>query len=140
MIIHVVDDPSPTDVRLLDQRLDEALLRRSGHADVEHIAALVHDDQQRLIAGASASLWGGCCEVTTLWVDEAFRGDGLGTRLLRATEGEAQRRGCGQVVLFTHCRQPPTFYLRQGYEVVGCVPDYPQGSTAVWLRKPIAVG
>jgi len=138
--VDVVDDPSPADLLLLDERLDTALLNDHGHRDVGQIVVLVHDGQGQLIAGGSASTWGGCCELATLWVDESFRNNGLGSQVLEAVECEAERRGCAQIVVFTHSRRAPTLYLRRGFDGVGSLADYPQGSSAVWLRKRIAVG
>lgn len=90
------------------------------------------------MAGISGGTWGGCCELSHLWVDEALRGRGIGRALVGAAEGEARRRECTQVVLLSHEVQAPGFYERLGYETVGVVEGYPTGSAARWFRKRLA--
>jgi hypothetical protein len=64
----------------------------------------------------SGHTWGGCCELSYVWVHERHRGRGLGALLLRSAEAEAVARGCVQVVLATHSFQAPAFYERMGYQ------------------------
>ncbi|MGZ4753452.1 MAG: GNAT family N-acetyltransferase [Acidimicrobiia bacterium] len=97
-------------------------------------------DDGTVLAGVSGWTWGGCCELQHLWVHESERGNGLGSRLLDAAEAEAARRGCGQVVLFTHAANAGRTgerWTRRGYELVGRVDDYPLGDAALWFRKAL---
>lgn len=73
-----------------------------------------------------------------LWVDEAWRGQGVGARLLRTAEREGVARGCRQAVLHTHSFQAPEFYQRHGYEIAETLDDYPRGHRkyALWKRLP----
>ena len=66
---------------------------------------------------------------------EAARGSGTGARILAMAEDAARARGCRGVWLDTHGFQAPGFYLRQGYEVFGELPDHPTGHTRRFLRK-----
>ena len=45
----------------------------------------------------SSILGRGWCHIDILWVDEKFRGQGLGSKLLEAAESEAKKRGCHSV-------------------------------------------
>lgn len=129
-------DPSPVAMSFLDEKLDDALVAMTGHAESQPLGTVVRVDG-RIVAGAHGLAWGQCCELLTLWVDEDYRHQGIASRLIEAFEADAARRGCRQVVLFTHFARPPTLYLRMGYEVAGTIPDYPAGSAAYWLRKSI---
>jgi len=60
---------------------------------------------------------------------------GLATRLLAAAEAEAAARGCSQTVHFTHAFQARALYERNGYQLVGCVEDFPSGTDVLWYRK-----
>ena len=142
MDLTVEDDPDPTDIELLETRVTEQTARVTGHAvgSERQLAIFVRDDDGEILAGVFGWTWGGCAELHHLWVHEAQRGKGLGTRLLDAAEAEAARRGCGQVVLFTHAANNGVNgerYTRRGYELVGRVDDYPVGDAALWYRKPL---
>ena len=53
----------------------------------------------------------------------------------RAAEAEAAARGCSQTVHFTYGFQARVLYERNGYELVGCVADFPSGTDVLWYRK-----
>lgn len=138
--VRVETDPDPADVARLDALVAQhnaAATGRVGEPESQ-LAIFVRDDDGTMVAGVYGWTWGGCCEVQHLWVDEARRGEGLGTRLLDEVEAEAARRGCRQVVLFTHAANAGADgqrYPRRGYELVGRVDDYPVGDAALWYRK-----
>jgi GNAT superfamily N-acetyltransferase len=92
-----------------------------------------------VIAGISGWTWGNCCELQSLWVKPSLRGRGLATRLLAAAEAEATARGCSQTVRFTYAFQARALYERNGYELVGCVEDFPSGTDVLWYRKRLEV-
>jgi GNAT superfamily N-acetyltransferase len=91
--------------------------------DARPIACLVHDGDT-LIAGGS-----GCTEyrrlfVHVLWVAEAYRGRGIGSRLLRELEAEALRRGCRDAIIETLDGAVADLYRRLGYRLVAHLPAY----------------
>jgi GNAT superfamily N-acetyltransferase len=108
---------------------------RTGLTDGRWLAIILRDGHNAIIAGLYGWTWGRCCEVKTLWVHEQWRGQGLGTRLMRAAEDEARARGAVQMVLSTHSFQAPDFYRRLGFEPVGHIEDYPVGYQNIFLRK-----
>jgi GNAT superfamily N-acetyltransferase len=142
MGLTVEEDPDPMDVALLERRVAEETARNTGRVDdVEsQLAIFVRSDDGSIVAGVYGWTWGGCAELQHLWVDATLRGRGLGTRLLDAAEGEAARRGCGQIVLLTHAANAGAAgerWTRRGYELVGRVDDYPMGDAALWFRKAL---
>jgi ribosomal protein S18 acetylase RimI-like enzyme len=52
-------------------------------------------------------------------------------------EKEAARRGCHHVHLDTMSWQAPEFYKKQGYEVIGILPDIPSGNQKYLLMKAL---
>ncbi|MER7478588.1 GNAT family N-acetyltransferase [Streptomyces sp. NPDC126510] len=112
-----------------------ALRGTPGERDVPlHVWAV--NDTDDLAGGLVGYTWATWLHVTYLWVDERHRGRGLGARLLAQAEHMATTsRGCGAARLETWDFQAPRFYVKQGYEVVCAVPDYPPGVTEYMLTK-----
>jgi GNAT superfamily N-acetyltransferase len=63
-----------------------------------------------------------------VWIDERFRGQGYGERMLAAAEDEARRRGCAHAHLDTLSFQARPFYEKLGYRVYGVLDDFPAGT------------
>lgn len=134
--IHSGERPSLT--AELERRIYEFNCAATEIADGEGLHAELRDEHGGLIAGLSGHTWGGTCEIVYLWVHEASRGRGLGTALLAAAEAEASRRGCTQVVLFTHSFQAPRLYERLGYGRLAEIADYPSGHAKLLYAKRLA--
>lgn len=75
-----------------------------------------------------------------LWVHEDHRGLDLGTEFLRRIEVEARSTDCSVIYGHTFAFQAPGFYLKQGYEVFGEIPDFPPGYTCFFMRKYLPPG
>jgi len=128
-------EPTPDEVQYLEDRLYEFNSAVTGITGGELLAIFVRDDKDRIVAGVCGNTWGGCLEIRQLWVDEARRKQGLGTRLFVAAEQEARRRGCRQILLTTFTFQAPAFYAKHGFEVLATVDDHPRGYQHLLLRK-----
>ncbi|MER6421823.1 GNAT family N-acetyltransferase [Streptomyces sp. NPDC001137] len=99
----------------------------------------VLDERDELAAGLVGHTWTTWLHVALLWVDERWRGAGLGSRLLAEAERIARdERGCASARLETWDFQAPEFYRKQGYEVVCVIPDYPPGITEYTLTKRLS--
>ena len=128
-------EPTPQDVEYLEDRIYEHNASVTGIADGQLLAFLLRDDSGRIVAGICGNTWGGGCEIRQFWVEESQRRRGLGTRLLRAAEQEASRRGCTQMLLMTFSFQAPAFYVRNGFEVVATIADHPRGHRNFLMRR-----
>jgi GNAT superfamily N-acetyltransferase/predicted enzyme related to lactoylglutathione lyase len=135
----VTSEPTPEQVAYLEDRIYEFNSGATGIADGSWLGIFVRDDTGRLIAGICGSAWGECVELRQVWVDAAWRRQGLGTRLLGVAEQEARRRGCRQIILTTFTFQAPGFYARHGYEVVAQVDDHPRGHGNLLMRKRLGL-
>jgi ribosomal protein S18 acetylase RimI-like enzyme len=136
MEVRVDSHPDPLDVLRIEDRVRDETIATSGLDAEEELVVFARQDGQ-LLGGCCGSTWGGTCELNSLWVDEHYRRQGIGRRLLAVAEDEASARGCHQVVLFTYLFQAPGFYERRGYRIVGRVDDYPMGTPALWLHKSL---
>ena len=95
------------------------------------------DADGRLIAGILASV-GGWDEfsVDVLWVEEPYRGQGLGSLLLREAEREGIARGAYK--LFTSAGDwNAGFFEKNGYAAIGELKDVPRGHSCYEMEKPV---
>ena len=122
--------------RLLDE-IGQFNLEATGIVEFHEFLRVERDDQSELVGGVYGWSWGGTCWIQALWVRQDMRRRGVGSRLLAAAEEEARGHDCRQLALDTHTFQAPAFYERHGFEVVGTVPDYPDGHSKLLLRKPL---
>jgi GNAT superfamily N-acetyltransferase len=125
----------------LNDRLVEELVAfnnaATGTAERGSFSVKVTDEAGELVGGLTAWTWGGLCGIGLLWVREASRRDGWGSRLLRAAEAEARRRGCDRVVVSSFTFQAPGFYERHGFAEAGRTPGIPGGHADVHLFKSL---
>ena len=102
----------------------------------ELLAIALRDPESGEVVGG---LWGasvvGWLYVDLLVVPEGFRGQGLGTELLRKAEEIARKRGCIGMWLHTGTFQAPGFYEKRGFKAFGKVPDYPLGHATIYYLK-----
>jgi GNAT superfamily N-acetyltransferase len=131
----VESHPAVADVRFLEDRLYEHNVAQTGVDDGQWLAIFVRDDQQQICAGLEGWTWCGSCLIRHVWVHEALRGQGYGTRLMRAAEQEAAARGCSHMVLESYNFQAPAFYQRLGYEVFAVLEEHPHQHRNYYLHK-----
>lgn len=96
------------------------------------------DDNGKIIAGCVARMY--CWNVAyvdTLLVDERYRGNGFGSKLLIEVERTAKEKGCYLIHLDTFDFQAKGFYEKQGYEVFGVLEDCPKNHRRFYLKKEI---
>ena len=127
--------PALEDVRFLEDRLYDYNVEQTGVDDGQWLAIFVRDDQQDIRAGIEGWTWCGSCYIRTVWVHQDMRGQGAGTKLLRAAEQEAINRGCQQIVLESFSFQAPGFYQHHGYEIFTVLEDHPRGHQHYYFRK-----
>ena len=136
----VEDSPEPADLALLEERVSAAAVAAAGVGDDEEFGIFLRGDDGRILAGISGMVWGGCCELHAMWVDEPLRGRGLARALMAGAEREARRRDCALIEFFAYDILGHGLYERLGYETVGVVEGCPAGSAARWYRKSLLEG
>ncbi len=119
----------------MDDRIYEFNAKATGYCDGMLLAGCVRNETGEIIAGFNGHTWGGCCELTNVWVHERYRGQGLGRQLLRSAETEAVARGCVRIVLATHSFQAPGFYERIGYQRKYAIEENPEGHADIIYVK-----
>ena len=133
----VETQPDPLDLALLEERLAAAAVAAAGVGAEQEFGIFVRDDDGQVVAGASGSTWGGCCQVHAVWVEDALRGRGLARALMAEAEAEAKRRGCRLVMGLTYEVLTADFYDKLGYRTIGVIEDCPAGTSTRWYRKDL---
>jgi GNAT superfamily N-acetyltransferase len=136
--ITLTDAPDPSARQAVLSGLIAYNAAWTGPTTYQPLALLLTDPADGPVIGG---LWGGThfgyLFIELLYLPEALRRSGLGSRLIRAAEAEALRRGCTAVWLDTFSFQARGFYEKLGYSVFGTLPDCPPGHSRYFLRRQL---
>ena len=90
----------------------------------------------KLIGGvlACSALWN-ILQIVTVWVEDAYRGEGVASGLLAEVETQAREMGCYMAQLDTFDFQARGFYEKHGYQVFGTLEDVPKGHRHYYMYK-----
>lgn len=110
-------------------------IRKEG--SVQPINIMVSDDHHNWIGGITAEVYWNWLDINHFWFREDYRGQGLGSMLLKQAEEIARQKGAGKAKLTTFDFQARSFYELHGYTVVGEITDYPPGSSYYTMVKEL---
>ena len=131
-------NPTKTETDFIRDSLAKFNDERVGADGHTPLNIVEYDEDGNIIGGILGGTYWGWMYVDILWVREDHRKKGIGSRLLAEAEKEAVRRGCHHVHLDTMSWQAPDFYKKHGYEVIGVLPDIPDGNQKFLLMKKLA--
>lgn len=127
---------------------DEDLIEEKIGTYADSVApAEPHTKEERLVfkaENAEGTVIGGCivnihawgrAVLGLLWVDERYRGLGLGSMLIREAERAAREKDCYYLCLGTLDFQARPFYEKHGYAVFSTTEDFPRGHRGWSLAK-----
>ena len=98
----------------------------------------ITDEEGRIVAGFVGGVdgWNGT-DIDALWVDDPYRRQGIGTRLLREFERAAKENGADTMFIEAYDWNVG-FFRKNGYETVtGMLEDYPKGHTMYCMQRPL---
>ena len=137
MDIRVTDTPSEEDKKEIYQGLLEYNLARIENKNVRELGVYMEDESGKKIGGLTGETHGNWLEVEYLWVDEAHRGQDIGTQLMKKAEDIAISRGCKYSFLNTFGFPAKGFYLKLGYNEVFTLEEYPLTGKRHYLTKTL---
>ena len=126
------------DAEFIDDRLVEYNWSQvSAARDFEWIGRKIQGDHGEPVAAgfAGVNFWN-IAFIEMLWVDEPFRHQGIGSRLLSELEREAKETGACMVMLDARDWNVD-FFKKHGYTVYCTLEDYPDGYGKYKLQKRI---
>lgn len=105
------------------------------------IFIVARDDIGHAVGCGAVVLESGRGELKRMYVQPAYRGQGIAQKIISALEATAAERGCFELKLETGPRQPEalSFYGKQGYRTCGPFGSYPDHPLSVFMEKTIAL-
>lgn len=105
--------------------------------DYEDISFCYKNESNEIVGGIAGSRDNECITIDYFWIDEEFRGKGIGSKLLEKLELIAKEKKSKVINLSTFDFQAPEFYKKQGYELFGKLDNCINGHSQYFFRKII---
>ena len=134
-VIEVPAELKPSDMNVIVKGLSEFNAAQANGEMPRYLVITVRDKDQTIVGGLVGATYLGWLQVSAVWMSDALRGKGYGTRLMRRAEAEALERQCPRVFLETLSFQALPFYEKIGYKVVNEIADFPPGGARYALTK-----
>jgi GNAT superfamily N-acetyltransferase len=135
--LEITETPTEAEEAALAAAIGEYNLPFAGARDPRQFGLVLRDADGAVAGGLWARPEWGLLFIETLILPEKLRRGGLGTRLMRRAEDEAQKRGYAGVFLDTFTFQARPFYERLGYTVFAVIEDYPPGHNRFMLARQL---
>jgi GNAT superfamily N-acetyltransferase len=135
-IVHV-EQPGEAEWGTIGPGISAYNEQHAGDEASQWICYVIHDPDAAIVGGVIAVVYWDWLYVDLMWLKEALRGQGYGSRLLTMAEEAARERGAKHAYLDTFSFQAPGFYEKRGYEVFGELKDFPQGHQRYFMTKEL---
>ena len=123
---------------VLGRQLREYNYRFVGeYPEQQYIRLNAKDAEGKLLGGIRAFTFLYWLQVEVLFINEAARGQGLGSRLLAEAESQARAQGAHHASVTTFEWQAPGFYLQHGYAEQSRIERYAGEFYLMTLTKPL---
>lgn len=136
MKLRITDKIDSQDEKVIFEELLKYNLARIEDRNPKDLGIFYEDDTGNILGGLIGDTHGNWLTVKYLWVSEALRGKGIGSRILQQAEDTARERGCKYAFLDTFHFQAPAFYEGKGYKEVFVLKDYPvSGKRSYYVKS-----
>ena len=82
--LELKEHPTADDFRLIVNGVRAFNHEQTGAARPRPVACVLRDEAGRIVGGVHGNLWGRSMHIDALWVDESYRGQGHGSKLMQA--------------------------------------------------------
>jgi ribosomal protein S18 acetylase RimI-like enzyme len=127
--------PTPADMHIVVGGLVAYNASKSNGDTPNYYLITVRGQDGQVVGGLMGATYLGWTQVNAVWMPEALRGQGIGTRLMALAEQVARERGCPRIFLETLSFQALPFYEKLGYQVVSRIEGFPPGGVRYALTK-----
>ena len=130
---------SEDDTEFIEEQADNAfnaIAQPDEDAEEEEFVYTVTDKSGNLLGGCILSVDAlRTASIYDLWVEEAFRRQGMASALMREAERKAREQGCYLAMVGTFDWQAKSFYDKHGYMLNDTMTDVPKGHEHYFLTK-----
>jgi ribosomal protein S18 acetylase RimI-like enzyme len=131
------DEPSLEEATYVSRQFREYNDSQAGSFPSKDIHLFAYAEDGQIVGGLFGDVSWGWLHVDVLWVDERYRGHGIGSDLMDRSETEARAMGVRKTYLETTDFQALEFYTKRGYEVFAELHDQPPGHVCYYMKKAI---
>lgn len=128
-------DPSNNDAEILRRGLRE--FNRNAVGIESEYAFYARNNNDELLGGIIVTAEKSSIYIDILYVDEKYRGNGIGNKLIMKAEDEAIKRNIYYSTTDTFDFQAVNFYISNGYESIGIIRNYIEGHDKYYFRKKL---
>lgn len=139
-IDYQVLDGDEEDEDYICEQLDEGFNNK--HLDIKHDYIKINrkfvNEEGKVVAAIMAGV--SDCDVGwiwKIWVDEPYRHQGLGSRLIKHFEKKAKEKGATKILSEDIYDWNLGFFLHNGYQTVGELKDFPRGHSFFIVEKDL---
>jgi ribosomal protein S18 acetylase RimI-like enzyme len=118
----LTENINPLHSQLREKVIDYNISKTGTYGKQEPLFCGYFDDQDNLIAGCYGYFFWGMFYIDLLWVDEKYRHQKLGSKLLEKVEEHAIKQKALYIRVNTATFQALDFYLKNGYEIFAKLP------------------
>ena len=129
------DNPSAEETEFIYGQLRQHNAAHTGQLSRKSLHIFAYGADQQVVGGLFGDIGWGWLHIDILWVDDAYREQGIGSKLLAQAEAESLAMGVDRGYLETTSFQARPFYEKMGYEVFAELEDQPPGYTCYYLKK-----
>jgi ribosomal protein S18 acetylase RimI-like enzyme len=113
------------------------MLAKRNLKPIRSFGYFIKDEAGKIVAGCNGNILYGCLYVDTLWVDQALRGQGSGTKLMEAAESLGKESECNFMAVNTMDWEALDFYKNLGFYVELERRGFDKDSIFYFLRKDL---
>lgn len=131
--IQYTSTPASADIDFLTQKINQ---ETPEFGEAHAFAFFIRDENNQIIAGCNGSVIFGSIYTDQLWVQPAYRNNGLGHKLMEAVHDYGRKSGCSMATVATMSFQSAkTFYEKLGYISDFERHGYTQHSSCIFFKR-----
>ncbi len=135
----ISEDSSEESMKILHKGLYEYVNQHIGKLQKENpeiqINLVLKNEKDQIIGGIITSTILKVLYILQLWIQQSYRRQGLGKKLIHKAEQIAKENSCISGLAMVYSFQTPEFFEKVGYQVFGMSDGYPHPTREYYFKK-----